>query len=244
MAAVLALSLVGAAHASDRSGVPVVSMPAAYDVAAPEAILAPVALDRWWRLFGDPALDALEQEALRGGPDALTAAARLLETQATRKAQTAQTYPSGSIAANASRQKQYDLGAAANDLNPTSGLTDTLSANFNVSWELDLFGRLAVARRVAAADAAQALFNIEGTRASLAAAVADDYFQALGLAAKSTTPGRPSVSSAICSRSRGAGPTPGPVPTTRSTAWPACCRRPRRRPTIWPLNSARCGGSC
>ena len=167
------------AAAAARVAVPVIHMPDAYE--GQPAASAPQALDRWWLLFDDPALNALEDEALQNGPDALTAGARLLEARETRRAQTAQTLPSGSIAGTASRQKNYDLDGRNNSLNPTNGVTDTLSGNFNVSWELDLFGRLATARRVAAADAAQALFNVEGARAGLAAAVADTYFQAKGL---------------------------------------------------------------
>ena len=59
-------------------------------------------------------------------------------------------------------------------------MTDSLTANFDVSWELDLFGRLRTQRRIANASLEQARFNIEGTRASLAASVADTYFQAKG----------------------------------------------------------------
>ena len=162
-----------------KVAVPVIHLPDAYE--GQRAAAAPPALDRWWLLFNDPALNALEDEAFKTGPDALTAGARLLEARETRRAQTAQTFPSGSISGSTSRQKTYDLDGQNNNLSPTSGVTDTLSGNFNVSWELDLFGRLATARRVAAADAAQALFNVEGARASLAAAVADTYFQAKGL---------------------------------------------------------------
>lgn len=161
--------------------VPDIRLPPAYEGTAGIDAAAPLALDRWWLQFNDPALNALEDEAFRNGPDALTAGARLLEARETRFAQTAQTLPSGAIAGTASRQKSYDLNGQNNNLNPTSGITDTLSGNFNVSWELDLFGRLSTARKVAAADAAQALFNVEGARASLAAAVADTYFQAKGL---------------------------------------------------------------
>jgi outer membrane protein TolC len=142
----------------------------------------PADLDRRWRRFDDAQLDALEDEAMRNGPDALTAAARVIEARETRKAQTAQTLPSGSIAGTASRQHAYDLGGDTQNLAPISGNTDQLGADFNVSWELDLFGRMATARRVAASDAAQARFDIEGARASLAAAVADAYFQIEGLA--------------------------------------------------------------
>jgi outer membrane protein TolC len=65
---------------------------------------------------------------------------------------------------------------------PIGGTTISETANLDVSWELDLFGRLATARKVANADLAATRFNIEGARASLAASVADNYFQARGLA--------------------------------------------------------------
>ena len=176
------IALASPACAADKVAVPQVHMPDAYEDQSATQAAAPASLDHWWLLFNDARLNALEDEAMRNGPDALTAAARIIEARETRQAQTAQTLPSGSIGGSASRQKTYDLSGGNQNLTPTSGITDTLSANFNVSWELDLFGRLKVARRIAASDAAQARFDIEGTRASLAAAVADGYFQAAGLA--------------------------------------------------------------
>jgi NodT family efflux transporter outer membrane factor (OMF) lipoprotein len=177
--AVVALPTIAAARAEPPP--PRVDMPFAYVGGSTGAPLPAAALDQWWRLFGDPTLDALEDEAFRTAPDTLTAAARIVEARQTLSSQTAATYPQGSITGNASHQRSYDIGAAGNDLNPTSGVTDTLTGNFNVSWELDLFGRLRVQRRIARADAAEARFNIEGTRASLAADVADNYFLAQGL---------------------------------------------------------------
>jgi len=179
-AVLIAVSTVAAA--ADKVVVPTISMPAAYERPGAGEAVAPAALDRWWLRFDDAQLDALEDEAMRNGPDALTAAARIVEANQTRKAQTAQTLPSGSIAGTASRQHAYDLGGDTQNIAPISGNTDQLGANFNVSWELDLFGRLKTQRRIAASDAAQAQFNIEGTRASLAASVADTYFQIKGLA--------------------------------------------------------------
>ncbi len=178
------LSLAGPAAASRRTEAPppAPALPAAYGGEVRGAPLPPATLDRWWQQFEDPVLNALEDEALRFSPDALTAMARTLEARSTRAAQRAATFPSGSITGTASREKAYDIGAPANDLNPTSGITDTAAGNFNVSWELDLFGRLATARRLADADAAEARFNVEGIRASLAASVADAYFQVRGLA--------------------------------------------------------------
>lgn len=177
--AVLALST--SVVAGTNASIPPVRMPDIYETPRPGPALAPTALDRWWLLFGDINLNALEDEALVNASDARTAAARILEARATRSGQKAKTMPTGSISGNVSREKVYELYGPGNDLNPTSGITDAVSGNFNISWEVDLFGRLAVARRVANADAAQARFNVEGTRASLAAGVADAYFQAVGL---------------------------------------------------------------
>jgi NodT family efflux transporter outer membrane factor (OMF) lipoprotein len=181
LAAVAVLAGPVAAAARPDPPPPHVDMPASYLEARPSASLPPAALDHWWLLFNDPTLDALEDEAFRTAPDTLTAAARLVEAHETLGAQTAATYPSGSITGDASHQQAYGIGSPAYDLNPTGGVTDTVDGRFNVSWELDLFGRYRVERRIARADAAEARFNVEGTLAELAADVADGYFLAQGL---------------------------------------------------------------
>ena len=165
-----------------RHRAPDVTLPASYEAPKGDVALLPAELDRWWLQFHDPQLNALEDEAFRSAPDARTAQARVLEARATRNSQTAQTLPTGNIAGNASHQRAYNIGGASDQLFPVGGTTISETANFNVSWELDLFGRLALARKVANADQAATRFNIEGARASLAASVADNYFQARGLA--------------------------------------------------------------
>lgn len=181
-AAILALACAAApALARDRDAPPPVPMPAGYETSTPAVALPPAALDQWWRLFGDPTLNALEDEAFHTAPDARTAAARLIEARATRKGQIAGTWPSGGVTANVSHQAVYGPGVSS-DLSSTTGVFDEAQGSFNVSWELDLFGRLAARRRVARATAAEARFDIEGTRVALAAGVADSWFQAQGLA--------------------------------------------------------------
>jgi NodT family efflux transporter outer membrane factor (OMF) lipoprotein len=162
---------------------PHVVMPTAYEAAGGAAALAPVQLDRWWLLFRDPQLEALEDEAFRLSPDARTAAARILEARAVRGSQIAQTLPTGDVSGKLSHQSASNIGAGSSDnLLPVGGITDSRTLNFDVSWEVDLFGRLAVARKVAKANYAAARFDVEGARASLAASVADNYFLARGLA--------------------------------------------------------------
>jgi NodT family efflux transporter outer membrane factor (OMF) lipoprotein len=161
---------------------PVVPLPARVEGPAGVAQLTPIELDRWWLLFEDPELNALEDEAFRLSPDARTAAARILEARATAGASVAQTFPTGDLQGNASHGHAYNIGAPSNSLFPVGGTTDTETVNFNVSWEIDLFGRLAQERRAAGADLAATIFEQEGARASLAASVADELFLARGLA--------------------------------------------------------------
>lgn len=177
-----ALAVALTACATSRDHAPAVALPAAFEGPAAQTTLTPAQLDQWWLLFDDPALTALENDAFNYSPDARTAEARVLEAKATRDSQTAQTLPTGNIAGNVKRENASNIGGRSNSLFPIGGVTDTQTLNLNVSWELDLFGRLAQARRVANAQLAEARFNIEGTRASLAASVADSYFSARGLA--------------------------------------------------------------
>jgi NodT family efflux transporter outer membrane factor (OMF) lipoprotein len=163
-------------------------LPAGYE--APADTTAPSeSVARWWTLYADPQLEALVSEALAGAPDALSAQARLQEALAVR-AQALTAYdPQGSIQASGTRTDTYPIGKSATfkfggqavSLTP-SGVTNSASANFDVSWELDLFGRRAAARSKANADLAAARFDYEASRTSLAANVADQLFQARGLA--------------------------------------------------------------
>jgi hypothetical protein len=180
-ATAIALILIGAsARAALPPDRPV--LPATYDGPAGDGALAPAELDRWWRLFKDPRLDALEDEAFKTAPDARTAAARVIEARATLRSQIAQTLPTGEIKGAASDEREHNIGATQGALFPIGGRFESESVNLNPSWELDLFGRLGAARKVAKADQASTRFSIEGARASLAASVADGYFQAVGLA--------------------------------------------------------------
>jgi NodT family efflux transporter outer membrane factor (OMF) lipoprotein len=168
-------------------------LPAAYE-APTDVTRAGADLERWWTLYDDPQLETLVGQALADAPDALSAQARLQEALAVRSGALAAFGPQGGIDVNGTYTDTRALGKAAtfqlDPSNPNSqtislspnGATYTAGANFNVSWELDLFGRSVVTRRKANADLAAARFDYEASRASLAANVADQLFQARGLA--------------------------------------------------------------
>lgn len=143
-----------------------------------------VDLDRWWTAFNDPQLTTLVDGALVEGFDARIAAARLAEARAVRSSQLTAFLPQGDLTGSGRRTETEQLEGTAVDIPgfSTSGTSEQYQANFNVSWEIDLFGRIFAANRATRADVAAARFAFEGARASLAAAVADAYFQARGLA--------------------------------------------------------------
>ncbi len=165
------------------------------------------ALDRWWLLFSDSQLTGLVEQALANGADARLALARLEEARAIRSAALSRFRVQGDLQANGSIQRNEVLsggglgalggigsgtGQPGQPAAPGGGLAglgglfggdvDQASVNFNASWELDLFGRRGVTRRGADADLAAARFLYEGSRAALAADVADALFNARGLA--------------------------------------------------------------
>ena len=161
---------------------PETRLPTAFEApaAAVDLGLQPQALDRWWTLFGDPQLNGLVEQALTNAPDAKSALARLAEARAARSEAFFSTLPQGQLAGNTQTQNTEVI--SGNNLFSPAGQVQTYSANFNVSWELDLFGRSRAALRAANADLAAARFDYEATRMSLADQTAQSLFQVRSVA--------------------------------------------------------------
>lgn len=120
----------------------------------------------WWRLFQDPALDGLVQEALAANKDIAVASANLARVRAVRSEARAGLLPSTTVSASGQRVRAQD---------PTTGAFaegDQYVAGFDASYEVDLFGR--VRRNLEAnradVDAAQAALDV--VRVSVAAETA------------------------------------------------------------------------
>ena len=160
------------------------TLPTAYEApVSPEVAGAP-SLETWWTGFDDPQLTALIEQALAASPDARSAAARLREARATRSGALTSFLPQGNPRGSTSQTESKVIDGTAITIPgfSTSGESEAQSANFDVSWEIDLFGRIFAARRAANAEMAAARLDYEAARASLAAGVADGYFAARGIA--------------------------------------------------------------
>lgn len=173
-----ALTLLAACASNEPVRTPNTQLPAQFEAQA-QAGAAP--LDRWWVAFNDPQLTALVEEALVSSPDALTAASRLTEAREQRRANIFLAWPQGNLTGNARTQGNSQVSGTQSPFS-SSGSSQFYSLDFDVSWEVDVFGRIRSALDGVESDFAAKVFNIEGTRAALAANVADTLFAARGIA--------------------------------------------------------------
>ncbi|MCL2457979.1 MAG: efflux transporter outer membrane subunit [Desulfobulbus sp.] len=123
----------------------------------------------WWSLFHDPLLDDLVRRAVAANPDLKIAETRIREARAMHLQAASGMSPS--VDAGAS----YTGSHESKDLADGSKTKDLFQAQFDVNWEIDVFG--SVRRQVEAAEANLAA-TIEDQRAvlvSLTAEVALNY---------------------------------------------------------------------
>lgn len=158
------------------------SLPAAYE--APATPAGAIALDTWWTAYGDTELTSLIEQALLRNPDVRTARARLDEVKAQRTGAILQYLPQGDASASGRRTDTEQIGGSAASIPGfnTNGVSKQYSGSFNVSWELDPWGRALFAYRAANAEVDRVRYAFETTRAQIAADTADAVFQARGLA--------------------------------------------------------------
>jgi multidrug efflux system outer membrane protein len=153
---------------------PDVVLPANFGSAnAQDAEQRPIAPD-WWKVFGDPDLDALQMAALTANYNLRAAAARVVEARAAARAVGGQQYPSIAFNPSISRAR---ISGNANVNSSGHGTTLTTAAiPLDLAYEVDVWGR--VRRAVESADAtAQASADDFGVvLLTLTSDVAQNYF--------------------------------------------------------------------
>jgi len=130
----------------------------------------------WWRLFDDPQLDALVTEALAGNKDLEIAAANLARVRASLGEARAGRLPSTTTSGGAS----YGRQAATVTPGVTGPLeaAESYSAGLDVSYEVDIFGRVRNSIAAARADVGAAQAALDTARVSVAAETARAYADA------------------------------------------------------------------
>lgn len=149
---------------------PAVELPAAWKETAPR-----FAEDgRWWRIYDDQELNRTIDEALAGNADLLVAAARVDEARALLAEARSFFWPRVDATASAARQRNSERTAFSPPGAPLE--FSTHRAALEVSYEVDLFGRLRSDAAAARAELEASEASRDAVRLALAAQVARSYF--------------------------------------------------------------------
>jgi NodT family efflux transporter outer membrane factor (OMF) lipoprotein len=167
---------------------PDMALPAQWTQAAIGArgSLSAASLDAWWRVFDDPLLDALMDEAVAGDTDVASAKAKIREARATRREAGAALGPSltGSASAAESKSGQGGGGTAATTAAASSDPSWSYQAGLDASWELDLFGGKRRDAEAAVYGEQAAEEDLRSTLLTLIGDVGADYAEARGYQAQ------------------------------------------------------------
>ena len=151
---------------------PAAELPAAWTGAPAQGVKAPG--ERWWTIYGDPALERLVEEALAQNQDLALAVARVDEARARARAADSERMP----AVDASFQRDRTRSSERSPIPiPASAIErNTYRGQLNVSYEVDLWGRLQSGSNAARADLLATEAARETVRITLATEVVRAYF--------------------------------------------------------------------
>jgi NodT family efflux transporter outer membrane factor (OMF) lipoprotein len=154
---------------------PTVQIPAAYKETGDWKIANPqdgIIRGAWWKIFNDPRLDALEEQVNISNQNIAQAVAQYQEARAALQAARAGFFPT--VSATGSYTRSHGLSGTVSD-NLLSG---------DVSWEIDLWGKIRRTLEAGRATAQASDADLENIRLSAQAQLAQDYFQLCSLDAQ------------------------------------------------------------
>jgi multidrug efflux system outer membrane protein len=155
----------------------VTTIPAAYTgvsdewkVAAPQAHLPK---GNWWEIFDDPELSRLESEATEANQDLKAAYARFNQARAVADVARSGLFPRLGVSFQAVEQHDSENRVVGGKPGRTY---DTFTLPFDLSYELDLWGRVRRLVESATAQAQAVAEDVESVKLAVQAEVAADYF--------------------------------------------------------------------
>ena len=149
-----------------------------WKVAEPKAEIARGA---WWEIYHDPQLNGLEEQVKISNQDIAVAEAQYRQARALVQAARAGYFPTATAGAGYTRSRgSENVGPARS---PGEAISDYLVSG-NVSWELDLWGRIRRTVESSQANAQASAADLEGIRLSAQAELAQDYFEVCALDAQ------------------------------------------------------------
>lgn len=96
----------------------------------------------WWRMFNDPMLNALEEKAIAANQDLKAAAARVMQARATARFEKADFFPTLDARPTWRRYRTSGNAPSPVDFPVPSFLQESWNIPFDLSYELDLWGKI------------------------------------------------------------------------------------------------------
>ena len=182
LASISALALAACAAGPDYVA-PIPPSPAATGpfISAEDGVVTPSPLPSdWWRLYDDPVLDALVADALAANTDIRQASGRIARARAALRGARSDRLPQTGISAAPTYGRVSEVEAP--------GVSDregfAFNAGLDVSYEVDLFGRVARGIEVARADLESAQADADAVRVIVVADTTRAYADAASTAAR------------------------------------------------------------
>lgn len=127
---------------------------------------------RWWEMFHEPELNALEGQVTVSNQSVAGALANFLAARAVVKQTRSQYFPTVTAGPSVTESRQPSLST------PTTSVTSTeYSLPFDATWEPDFWGRIRNTVKANSLEAQATLADLENVRLTVQAEVAVDYFQ-------------------------------------------------------------------
>ena len=139
---------------------------------------------KWWEIFGEPQLNALEEKVNVSNQNIAGAAASFFAARALVKEARSQYFPRVTTNPAITLQRPSASMSSGKSGGSSSSSTSTFAdytLPFDATWQPDLFGRIRNTVNSAAYGAQASAADLENTRLTIQADVAADYFQLRGL---------------------------------------------------------------
>jgi NodT family efflux transporter outer membrane factor (OMF) lipoprotein len=134
---------------------------------------------KWWEIFGDTQLNALEEQVSVSNQNVAAAFANFMAARAVVRQARSQYLPTVSVGASITGQHQPSSSSTVTSAASGSTFTE-YTLPFDASWTPDLWGRVRNTVRANVANAQASAADLENTRLTAQAELAVDYFQLRG----------------------------------------------------------------
>ena len=130
----------------------------------------------WWKVFGDPVLDELEASAVANNQSLRAAVARVDEARAVARVSRSELFPELALAPLVRREQTSGNLPTPIPIDVPAAYFNTYSVPFDLSYEVDLWGRVRRSFEAAQAQAEASVSDYRNVLLTLTADVAVNYF--------------------------------------------------------------------